>query len=111
MTKEEKKVLRGDLFRHLDGIVTAPIAFALHKSGVLDYLLKEERVRLSQVSEYFKANEGYLNIALHTLAAQGWLRYEIMEDETIWLSLTSQSFIAFNRSTLVLLKAIAACEI
>ena len=96
MTKEEKKVLRGDLFRHLDGIVTAPIAFALHKSGVLDYLLKEERVRLNQVSKYFNANEGYLNIALHTLAAQGWLRYEIMEDETIWLSLTSQSSIAFK---------------
>ena len=41
MTKIEKSKLRADLFRHLDGIVTAPTAYALHQAGILDFLLKK----------------------------------------------------------------------
>ena len=40
MTKDQKKQLRADLFCHLDGIVTAPTAFALHQKGVLDFFIK-----------------------------------------------------------------------
>lgn len=96
MTKEEKKALRADLFRHLDGIVTAPIAYALSKNGVLDYILSHEKVKLGQLAKQFKANEGYLNIALHTLASQGWLQYEIKKDDTIEVSINTSSALAFK---------------
>ena len=79
MDKAKKKQLRADLFRHLDGIVTAPTAFALRQKGVLAHLLKVERCSLEDLVRVFEANPGYLNVALRILAAQGWLTYEIQE--------------------------------
>lgn len=75
-TKAIKKKYRGDLFRHLDGIVTAPCAYILFSKGVTDYLLKAKRASLKQITKEFKANEGYLNVALRALACQGWLSLE-----------------------------------
>lgn len=68
-----KGELRGILFRHLDGIVTIPVAYSLFKKGVLDYILKQQKVSLKELSTKFDANEGYLNVALRVLASQGWL--------------------------------------
>ena len=65
--------LRETIFRHLDGIVTAPTAFALHRKGVLSYLQEHGRAELPELVQTFKANEGYLNVALRVLASQGWL--------------------------------------
>ncbi len=96
MTKEQKRKLRADLFCHLDGIVTAPTAFALHKKGVLDFLLKSKSTSLSTLVETFGANEGYLNVALHTLASQGWLSHEIKDENDIQISLNEKSKIAFQ---------------
>lgn len=73
LTKEDKQQLRGSIFRHLDGIATATSANALHKKGVLAYLLEHKNVSLKTLTTEFKANEGYLNIALRILASQGWL--------------------------------------
>jgi len=73
LTKEEKKVLRSDLFRYLDGLGTAPTAYVLHKRGVLKYLLETKESNLVDLSNHFKANEGYLNVALRILCSQGWL--------------------------------------
>ena len=92
MTKEQKQQFRADLFCHLDGIVTAPTAFALHQKGVLDFLLKIKKTSLQKITETFHANEGYLNVALHTLASQGWLEHEIIDENNItsgikWLSI------------------------
>jgi len=95
MTKIEKSKLRADLFRHLDGIVTAPTAYALQEGGVLDFLLKEEKVSLKDITKQFKTNEGYLNVALRVLAAQGWLRYEIVGEDDIWIATNDKSAIAF----------------
>lgn len=81
MTKDQKKLLRADLFRHLDGIVTAPTAYALHVKGVLDFLLKEKECNLSDLVTRFEANEGYLNIALRVLAAQSWMDYTVEKDQ------------------------------
>ena len=61
LDKAEKKILRSSIFRHLDGIAIAPTAFALSKRGVLQYLLENKSVSLNQISQVFKANEGYLN--------------------------------------------------
>lgn len=62
-----KEILRSSIFRHLDGIVTAPVAVSLNKKGIIDHILEKERIKLSDLTEQFKANEGYLNVALHTL--------------------------------------------
>ncbi|NNE28584.1 MAG: class I SAM-dependent methyltransferase [Saprospiraceae bacterium] len=96
MTKADKARLRGDLFRHLDGIVTAPTALALHKRGVLDFLLKEKNASLSEIREAMGANEGYLNVGLHILASQGWLDYEIINDKDIQISINEKSSEAFQ---------------
>ncbi len=96
MTKDEKNKLRSDLFRHLDGIVTAPVAFALYKKGILDFLLKSKRVQLNEIVERFDANEGYLNVALHILASQGWLNYTILSETNIQISTKEVSKVAFE---------------
>ena len=73
LSKQNKQKLRGSIFRHLDGIATSTSAFTLHKKGVLDYLLNHKKADLKTLSSKFKANEGYLNVALRILSSQGWL--------------------------------------
>lgn len=70
-----KEILRSSIFRHLDGIVTAPVAVSLNKKGIIDHILEKETINLSDLTEQFKANEGYLNVALHTLGSQGFITY------------------------------------
>ncbi|HMG14597.1 MAG TPA: class I SAM-dependent methyltransferase [Saprospiraceae bacterium] len=77
MTKQEKAVLREEIFRHLDGIATAATAYTLYEKGVLAYLLEKQQAGLSELTTEFKANEGYLNVALRLLCSQGWLQQHI----------------------------------
>ena len=70
-----KEILRSSIFRHLDGIVTAPVAVSLNQKGIIDHILEKETINLSDLTEQFKANEGYLNVALHTLGSQGFIIY------------------------------------
>ena len=97
LTKEEKKVLRSDLFRYLDGLGTAPTAYVLHDAGVLDYLVDKKQIALTEIANEFKANEGYLNVALRILCSQGWLNQEIdnVKDEIIY-SINEKSKLAFD---------------
>ncbi len=91
LTREEKSKLRSTIFSHLDGIGVAPTATVLHKRGVLDYVLKNERAELKELAATFKANEGYLNVALRILCSQGWLMQTISVDEkTVAYSLTDK---------------------
>lgn len=95
--KQRNALYRNDLFRHLDGIAIAPTAYELHKKGVLNYLLDKKPVDLITISNEFKANEGYLNVALRLLASQGWLDYSVNnETGTISLATNEQSTIAFS---------------
>ena len=73
LTKKDKEQYRSIIFRHLDGIATATTAFALHKKEVLNYLVKNKKVSLQELSNNFGANDGYLNVALRILCSQGWL--------------------------------------
>jgi SAM-dependent methyltransferase len=92
-----KSELRAILFRHLDGIATAPVAFSLHKKGVLTFLLEHKKVSLNELVSHFKANEGYLNVALRVLASQGWLVQNLdNKKDEISYSLTDNSEIAFS---------------
>ncbi len=73
----DKKSLREAIFRHLDGLVTTPVVSSLDKFGVLAYLLDKKSCCLSDLVSEFKANEGYLNVALRVLASQGFIDYEV----------------------------------
>jgi len=73
LSREQKRALRSDIFRHLDGIVTAPTAYALHTAGITEHLLRHKEVDVTDLTQKFKANEGYLNVALRLMASQGWL--------------------------------------
>lgn len=77
LTKKEQAVFRSEIFRHLDGIVTAPVAYALHKNDIPAQILKAKEVDVTELSEANNANEGYLNVALRILASQGWLDQHI----------------------------------
>ncbi|CAL2092052.1 class I SAM-dependent methyltransferase [Tenacibaculum sp. 190524A05c] len=97
LSKQEKSELRGKLFRHLDGIVTCPAAYELHHKGITTHLLKEKTCDLTDLSKAFKANEGYLNVALRTFASQGWLAYKVDNNlNSVTVSTNELSEIAFS---------------
>lgn len=77
LNKEEKSTFREELFRHLDGIAVAPVAYQLHKAGVTKQLLQNKSTTLKELSKINHANDGYLNVALRLLASQGWLNYQV----------------------------------
>ncbi len=85
LSKEIKQQYRSDLFKHLDGIVTAPTAYSLLQNNILDHLLTVGPISLHSLSQKFKANEGYFNVALRILASQGWVDYDVnnKKDEII----------------------------
>lgn len=72
-----KEVLRSLIFRHLDGIVTAPTVASLIKKDIICYMIDKKEIKLQQLAETFKAHDGYLNVALRTLASQGFLDYTV----------------------------------
>ncbi len=97
LDKKSKAQYRGEIFRHLDGIVTAPTAYCLHEHGVLDYLLQNEKCSIVSLSNHFKANEGYLNVALRVLCSQGWLDQEMdHRSEDVIYSINAKSEHAFE---------------
>src|SRR5690606_444919 len=71
----DKKDLRSIIFRHLDGIVTLPILVTLNDAKILAFISQHEKIELHELATRFKANEGYLNVALRVLASQGFLTY------------------------------------
>ncbi|WP_284652990.1 class I SAM-dependent methyltransferase [Flavobacterium terrisoli] len=92
-----KSELRGILFRHLDGITTAPAAYAIYKKGVLDYIQQKREVTLSELLTEFKANDGYLNVALRVLASQGWLNQKVdNQNDEVTFSINDKSELAFS---------------
>ena len=95
LTKQEKELFREDLFRHLDGIAIAPIAYSLFKNKITNYILLHQTVSISQITTEFDGNEGYLNVALRNLSSQGWLDYTINHD-TITVSVNKHTKIAFD---------------
>jgi len=93
----DKHELRSTIFRHLDGLATAPVAVALQKKGILDYLLAHKEATLAELVSKFKANEGYLNVGLRILASQGFLDYHVdNESQEIKFTLNAKSDIAFS---------------
>ena len=77
LSKKDKAALRSRLFRHLDGIVTAPTAYELYKRGITDLLLQQQTVDVDELATGSQAHAGYLNVALRVLASQGWLHQRV----------------------------------
>ncbi|NVK07713.1 MAG: class I SAM-dependent methyltransferase [Tenacibaculum sp.] len=97
LTKQEKSALRSRLFRHLDGIVTCPAAYTLHEKGITEYLLDKKSVSLTEITNHFKANDGYLNVALRTLCSQGWLTQHVDNTQNkVQFEVNKASTIAFS---------------
>lgn len=97
LSKSDKVQLRSVIFRHLDGIATASTTNALHKKGVLEYILKEKEVSLPKLTKKFNANEGYLNVALRILCSQGWLIQHLNnETDAVSYEINANSENAFN---------------
>ena len=97
MNPEQKKALRGKLFRHLDGIVVAPSAYALKKYGVTDFLIEKKKASIKDLTTKFEANEGYLNVALRGLCSQGWLTQHVdNQNNVVSYEINKKSEIAFN---------------
>ncbi len=97
LSKQKQSVLRNQLFRHLDGIVIAPIAFALDQEGVTKFILDHRKIGLSELTKHFNANEGYLNVALRALCSQGWLTQEVNnEKDEVMYYINESSEIAFD---------------
>lgn len=97
LTKSSKSKLRGTIFRHLDGLVTATSCYTLHKKGLLTYLLRHENLELNVLGKQFKANAGYLNVALRVLCSQGWLDQKLDKTSNkIYFSTNQKSKTAFE---------------
>ena len=81
----DKSFLRSLIFRHLDGIVTAPVLSTLASKGILHYIVVNKKSTLGQLFEQFQTNEGYLNVALRVLASQNMLQYTLNQstDEVV----------------------------
>lgn len=90
----EALINRGRLFRHLDGLVTAPIAYSLHQGGIIRELSERSETTLRYLTKKVKSNEGYLNVALRTLASQGFINYRLDP-------VTHDVFLSHNDKTLI----------
>ncbi|MEM7185986.1 MAG: class I SAM-dependent methyltransferase [Bacteroidota bacterium] len=77
LNTSQKATYRSELFRHLDGIGIAPVAYALHEKGVFDFILNSNSCEIDELASKFEANNGYLNVGVRMLASQGWLDYEV----------------------------------
>lgn len=71
----DNSALRSRLFRHLDGLATAHVAITLLQREILEEIVSSDRITLEQLCQKSGANDGYLNIALRTLASQGLLEF------------------------------------
>ena len=97
LTKQDKATLRATIFRHLDGIATAPTAYTLLERGILEHLLEHKVADVTELASTFKANEGYLNVALRILASQGWLEAELDNaNNKVKYSVNAKSATAFE---------------
>ena len=94
VSKLDKQLWRSELFFHLDGLVVAPLAYTLHEKGVWNYLISRQEATLSDLALHFKANAGYLNVALRAMSSQGWLDYSISDDSNVTCAINQNSKLA-----------------
>jgi predicted transcriptional regulator/SAM-dependent methyltransferase len=107
------KELRSRIFIHLDGLVMVPICAALQRGKVLDFIQENNKTSLQILVEKFKANDGYLNVALHALCSQGLLVQTIENDDVRYeLTARGRNFLPFisEFQSLIPLMEFAVCD-
>lgn len=83
LTKEEQRRFRKLLFLYQDGLAVTANIVALHKNGFFSFLETRNQSTLEEISTSFSSfHKGYLNIALRSLASQGYLHYEVLNAKT-----------------------------
>ena len=91
LSETEKKTYRSLLFRHIDGIsLIGPIS-QLYKSNMVDFIISNDSFSINDLNKIKKCNLGYLNITLHLLRCQGWLK---LNDDLFQKTTTGEK--AFN---------------
>ena len=82
----DKKELRTELFKHIDGIaLTAPISglFSKH-NDIFDSLKSTNKINLNLTDLKIKGiNVDYLNVTLRLFESQGWIERKIIKDKSI----------------------------
>jgi len=68
----------------------------LSKRGILRYILEKRAFTVSELTDEFSANEGYLNVALRILASQGYLNYLADDTDLIKISINQNTENAFS---------------
>ena len=74
MDKERKKQLRGILFQHLDGITLCSTIAAFFNKGITEFILRNKTFSIQEILNKYECNLGYMNVTLHLLVCQGWLK-------------------------------------
>jgi len=95
-SKEKKRLLLSNLFHHLDGIVLIPTILELEKKQILNHILNNGKSKLSDLSNRFSANEGYLNVALRLLCSQNILEQEHVNEDIIFKDIKLQKWMSLN---------------
>ncbi|MBC8312524.1 MAG: class I SAM-dependent methyltransferase [Candidatus Marinimicrobia bacterium] len=99
MDKSTATQLRGNIFRHLDGIAITSTMAALQNKGIIKFIIENKSFTIEDVFENFPSNHGYMNVALRLLSAQGWLTREIdQRNEHIIFTLTERGDYIFSHS-------------
>jgi SAM-dependent methyltransferase len=102
----DKEILRSEIFRHLDGVVTAPIVASLLKKEIIAFIIQREQMVLSELTDEFRANEGYLNVAVRALASQGFLNYSVDKENDVITISTNAKTQFLQKYSLLYLKVI-----
>ena len=79
LDKHEKRSLRKQLFYHLDGLAMCGVVPVLHEWGLLERVFHASG-DVDQLAAEYRANSGYLNVALRMLCSQGLLEAARAED-------------------------------
>ena len=99
----DKKKLRIDLFKHIDGIaITAALACIFNKNNSILNLLKKSNKFVITNNELSSQtiNGDYLNVTLRLFESQGWIKRKIIKKNSIKVKSTKEGLDIFNNSNL-----------
>jgi len=88
LTKEEKQQYRKLLFIHQDGVAIANTVTTFHNKKILTFFETQKETTLETICQQFpEFHNGYLNVALRSLASQGVFNYQVKANQ-ITISIT-----------------------
>lgn len=89
--------IRQIMFRHLDGIAVGPVMAAFSSKNVFSILEQDKLIEPESIVSYFGGNSGYINVALRTLASQGWLTRSVEGSYSYALTKTGHIALKLSR--------------